>query len=54
MLGALTTGTSLWTIYGIVLKQWPIILANGVSALLLVILMALKLRYHGLRPAQGD
>lgn len=54
MLGALTTGTSLWTIYGIVLRQWPIILANGITVILLLILLGLKLRYHGFQPAQGD
>lgn len=42
MLLAMTTGTGLWTAYGVVLHQWPIIVANGTSMCLLLSLLAMK------------
>lgn len=42
----LSLGIFLWFIYGVLLKEMPIILANGVSLVFAVIVLVLKLR-HG-------
>ncbi len=54
MLVALITGTSLWTIYGLVLHQWPIIVANGTSVFLLSILLVMKIKLHGFRTLERE
>lgn len=33
MIAILLTGVSLWTVYGIMLNEWPIILSNAFSVL---------------------
>ena len=37
----------LWFVYGLCLHSWPMILANGVTLLLQLPLLAMKLRYSG-------
>ncbi len=44
MLAVLATGVALWLVYGLGLGQWPVILANGATLLLVTILLVLKLR----------
>jgi MtN3 and saliva related transmembrane protein len=44
MLALFLAGTALWVLYGIALGSLPIILANGVTALQVVIVLAIKLR----------
>jgi MtN3 and saliva related transmembrane protein len=44
------TGFSLWTVYGVLLKSWPLIGSNLVSLSLSAAILALKLRY-GAAPA---
>lgn len=39
-------GVFLWLIYGIVTREWPIILANGVTLILILIIIAMKIRYN--------
>lgn len=39
------TGILLWLIYGIAIGNWPLIAANGVSLILTLIIIAMKLRY---------
>jgi MtN3 and saliva related transmembrane protein len=46
MLIILSTGIFLWFIYGLLLNDLPIIAANGVTFLLALSILALKLR-HG-------
>lgn len=46
MYSVFTLGIGLWLIYGIMLHDLPITLANGVTLLLAAIVLALKLR-HG-------
>jgi len=36
-------GLALWTIYGILKSDWPIIVCNGISALISGIILVLKL-----------
>ncbi|MEK7449693.1 MAG: SemiSWEET transporter [Planctomycetota bacterium] len=45
MLLFLITGIILWTIYGFILKALPVILANGITLILILVLLFLKLKY---------
>jgi MtN3 and saliva related transmembrane protein len=47
MLALFLAGTTFWLLYGVALGALPIILANGVTALQVLMMLALKLR--GLR-----
>jgi MtN3 and saliva related transmembrane protein len=40
-----TAGVSLWLIYGLLLGQMPIVLANAVTLGLTVVILGFKLRY---------
>lgn len=42
---ALTVGTILWFLYGLLLKQPPIYLANGIALLLTASILYLKIKY---------
>jgi MtN3 and saliva related transmembrane protein len=42
---ALTLGVGLWLVYGILADDAPIILANGVTFVLVAAILAMKLRY---------
>lgn len=44
MLSVLATGVALWLVYGLGAGQIPVILANGATLLLVLILLGLKLR----------
>jgi MtN3 and saliva related transmembrane protein len=44
-----TTGITLWLIYGIAVRQAPVILANAVTLALQCAILFLKLRYRGKR-----
>jgi MtN3 and saliva related transmembrane protein len=44
MLVVLTTGIALWLVYGLASGQLPVILANGVTLILVAVLLAMKLR----------
>jgi len=50
MLALLLAGMTLWLLYGIALSSMPIILANGMTALQVLIILALKLRGARRRP----
>jgi MtN3 and saliva related transmembrane protein len=39
------TGFSLWTVYGVALKSWPLVGSNLVCLTLAAVILALKLRY---------
>ncbi len=43
---AINSGTLLWLLYGIVKKDIPMIAANSISLVLLMIILYYKLRYH--------
>lgn len=45
MFFTLTAGTILWLIYGLLLSQPPIYLANGITLVLSLMLLYLKLKY---------
>jgi MtN3 and saliva related transmembrane protein len=42
----LNIGIALWLIYGLAIDDWPLIGANGVSFVLMSVIIAMKLR-HG-------
>lgn len=39
-------GVFLWLVYGILANEWPIILANGVTLILIFMIIAMKIRYR--------
>ena len=41
----LSGGTLLWLLYGIIKNDIPIILANGITFILVMIIIALKIKY---------
>jgi MtN3 and saliva related transmembrane protein len=41
----LNVGIMLWLIYGLAIGDWPLIGANGVSFVLMSLIVAMKLRY---------
>ncbi|NTU94253.1 MAG: SemiSWEET transporter [Chlorobiaceae bacterium] len=43
---AMTAGALLWLFYGLALQSPPIIAANGVTLLLLSIILAIKIRHR--------
>jgi len=44
-IGVLTFGTFLWLVYGILLKDPPLIGANGISGILSLAILGMKLRF---------
>ena len=40
-----TTGVALWLVYGLLLGAWPVIIANVVTLVLAVFILAMKLRF---------
>lgn len=43
---AFTTGIAFWLAYGVARMDWPLIGANGLTLMLMLVIVALKLR-HG-------
>ena len=41
----LDTGVALWTIYGVIIKDAPIIIANVLTFILVSMILAMKLKY---------
>lgn len=44
MYAILTTGLLLWLVYGVMLRDLPLILANGVSAALSAVVLLMKIK----------
>ena len=42
---AVAFGVALWLVYGIVLRQWPIIIWNSISLVLATTILVLKMRF---------
>jgi MtN3 and saliva related transmembrane protein len=51
MLVTLASGLALWTIYGLLMRSLPIVLANGVGLSLFLALIAMKFRFDS-RPTK--
>ncbi|HBH39139.1 MAG TPA: hypothetical protein DDX06_12270 [Curvibacter sp.] len=45
MYATFTTGVALWLVYGLLLGAWPLIAANGLTLLLALAILVMKLRY---------
>lgn len=45
MYAVLTTGILLWLVYGILIEDAPIIIANAISVTLSAMILAMKLKY---------
>jgi len=44
-----TCGVLLWTVYGVFRHDWAIVVANVVTSLLSIAILATKIRYDGLQ-----
>jgi MtN3 and saliva related transmembrane protein len=42
---SLVLGVFLWLVYGMMISSWPVIAANGITLLLILTILGLKLRY---------
>ena len=47
MFSAFSLGISLWLLYGLLRRDVPVIAANGITLVLSVAILALKVRYDG-------
>lgn len=45
MYATFTTGVAFWLAYGLLLGEWPIIIANSITFPLALAILAMKLRY---------
>ena len=45
MYSVFTVGISLWLVYGVLLRAWPLILANGITLALASAILLMKLRF---------
>jgi MtN3 and saliva related transmembrane protein len=45
MYAIFTTGVALWLAYGVMLGEWPIIVANSITFPLALSILVMKLRY---------
>ncbi len=45
-----STGVILWLVYGVLIRSAPIIIANSLTLLMSLIILALKLRYSRSQP----
>ena len=46
MYSVFTVGISLWLVYGVLLRAWPLILANGITLALALAILLMKLRFR--------
>ncbi len=46
MYSVFTTGVGLWLLYGVMLQEWPIVAANGVTISLASFILWMKVRYR--------
>jgi MtN3 and saliva related transmembrane protein len=47
------TGFTLWTVYGVLLKSWPVMVSNGVCLGLTTTILLLRWRYGTDSPGSG-
>ncbi|TSE25844.1 Sugar transporter SemiSWEET [Tepidimonas sediminis] len=47
-------GVALWLVYGILLRAWPIIVANAITLTLALLILTMRLRYGPRRSAAHD
>ena len=49
MYSVFTVGVALWLAYGVLLRSWPMVIANGITLVLALMILAMKLVYRRLR-----
>jgi MtN3 and saliva related transmembrane protein len=42
---AFATGVAFWMLFGVMIGNWPIIVSNGITLLLALAIIAMKLKY---------
>lgn len=52
MYSVLTLGVALWLTYGLVLQAWPVVVANAITLVLALSILAMKLIYGRTPPAR--
>jgi len=45
MYSAFTVGVALWLVYGLLLGAWPVVVANGITLVLAMAILVMKLRF---------
>lgn len=50
MYSVFTVGVALWLAYGLLLGAWPVVIANIITLVLALLILAMKLKYGG-KPA---
>lgn len=53
MYSVFVAGSVLWLSYGLLLGAWPVVIANGVTLVLTLAILAMKLRFHPAAPPAG-
>ena len=46
MYSVFTVGVALWLAYGLLLRSWPMVIANAITLLLALMILAMKLVYR--------
>ncbi|MCA0240593.1 MAG: SemiSWEET transporter [Proteobacteria bacterium] len=54
MYGAFTAGVALWLVYGVLIGQWPIIVANALTLGLASVILGMKIAVERGRREQAD
>ena len=49
MYTAFTAGVALWLAYGVLLRAWPVVVANAITLALALTILGMKLRYRNRR-----
>lgn len=52
MYSAFTLGVALWLVYGLLLKAWPIVIANLITLALSCTILVMKWRYRAHDPSR--
>jgi MtN3 and saliva related transmembrane protein len=45
MYSIFTTGVALWLTYGLIIGAWPVIIANGITFVLALFILTMKIRF---------
>ena len=48
MYSVFTVGVALWLAYGVLLRSWPMVIANAITLVLALMILAMKLIYRRL------
>ena len=53
MYSVFTVGVALWLAYGVLLRSWPMVVANAITLVLALMILAMKLVYRRLPGYRG-